>query len=104
MNDQTKSQKTKARVLDAAMRLINEKGFSTTSVNEIIQTTGVKKGNLYFHFSSKEELGLAILDKAQEEFEAFVYLNLKGQRPLERLSNFFDAVLEKHRESKFVGG
>ncbi len=104
MEAATKGEKTKARVLETARRLVNEKGFCNTSINDIIQATGVKKGNLYFHFSSKEELSLAILEEAGKQFSAFLLKSLQGERPLDKLSNFLDAVFEKHRRARFVGG
>jgi len=104
MSPTSKGEKTRARVLEAATQLINEKGFSSTSVNDIIQVTGVKKGNLYFHFSGKEELGLAVLEQARQDFMAFLSESLKGECPLDKLSNFLDAAYEKHRKARFVGG
>jgi AcrR family transcriptional regulator len=61
MGATSKGEKTRAGVLEAARRLINQKGFRSTSINDIIQTTGVKKGNPYFHFGSREEFGMARL-------------------------------------------
>ncbi len=104
MKNETKGQITKSRVLQTATKLINEKGFCNTSVNDIINASGVKKGNLYFHFPSKEELSLAILGQASKDFMAFLYDSLKGERPLERMSNLLDAVWEKQTKTKFVGG
>lgn len=100
----SKGEKTRDRVLAAARKLMNEKGFCSTSVNDIIEATGVKKGNLYFHFAGKEELGLAVLEQAHEEFKEFLLKSLKGARPLERISALLDAVLKKHRKTNFVGG
>ncbi|MBI5248712.1 MAG: TetR/AcrR family transcriptional regulator, partial [Desulfomonile tiedjei] len=97
MDGNTKGEKTKARVLETASRLINEKGFCNTSINDIIQATGVKKGNLYFYFPSKEDLSLAILEEANKQFMAFLSRSLQGERPLDKLSNFLDVVFEKHR-------
>lgn len=99
-----KGVKTRSRVLAAATELINQKGFCGTSVNDIIEATGVKKGNLYFHFSGKEELGLAVLEQAHMEFMEFLAKSLKGERPRERLSSLLDAVFEKQSKTKFVGG
>jgi TetR/AcrR family transcriptional repressor of nem operon len=104
MDSGTKGEKTKARVLQTARQLINEKGFCGTSINDVIQATGVKKGNLYFHFASKEDLSLAILEEASREFVSFLSENLRGDRPLDKLCNFLDAVFEKHRRARFVGG
>ena len=100
----SKGEKTRAKVLSATRELINQKGFRSTSVNDIIEATGVKKGNLYFHFAGKEELGLAVLEHAHKEFMEFLSKNLKGERPQERLSSLLDAVFEKQRKTKFVGG
>ncbi len=104
MANTRKGELTRARVLETARSLINAKGFNNTSVNDIIQITGVKKGNLYFHFPSKEDLGLAILKEAKRDFSLFLANSLQGEDPLEKLSSFFDAVLEKHRKTNFIGG
>jgi TetR/AcrR family transcriptional repressor of nem operon len=104
MASKSKGEMTRARVLETAWSLVNTRGFNITSINDIIQATGVKKGNLYFHFPSKEDLGLAILQEAKSDFLEFLSNSLQGERPLEKLSNFFDAVLEKHRKTNFVGG
>ncbi len=104
MEKTARGEATRARVIETARWLVNKKGFSNTSINDIIQATGVKKGNLYFHFPSKEELGLAILEDAAAEFYEFLRQSLRGKWPLDRLASFFDAVLEKHRRTNFVGG
>ena len=95
---------TRARVIEATRMLINRQGFRNTTINDVIEATGVKKGNLYFHFPSKENLALSILKEVEEEFFVFMAENLRGKGPLEKLSNFFDAILEKHRSVGFVGG
>jgi TetR/AcrR family transcriptional regulator, transcriptional repressor for nem operon len=99
-----RGEKTHARVLKTARQLVQEKGFCNTSVEDIIRATGVKKGNLYFHFASKEDLSLAVLEDAKKDFVLFLSDNLKGDSPLEKLSAFFDAVLDKHRQKHFIGG
>ncbi len=99
-----KGLKTRSRVLAVATELINQRGFCNTSVNDIIEATGVKKGNLYFHFAGKEELGLAVLEQAHREFMEFLSKSLKGETPRERLSNLLDAIFDKHKKNKFVGG
>jgi TetR/AcrR family transcriptional regulator, transcriptional repressor for nem operon len=104
MKATARGEKTHAKVLETVRQLVREKGFCNTSIEDIIRATGVKKGNLYFHFSSKEELGLAVLEDAKKEFILFLADNLRGNRPLEKLSAFFDAVLDRHRQSHFIGG
>ena len=48
--------KTKRKIFEASMKLFAEKGYDATSIDEIIETVGVAKGTLYYHFSCKEEI------------------------------------------------
>lgn len=48
--------KTKRKIFETSMRLFAEKGYDSTSIEEITATVGVAKGTLYYHFSSKEEI------------------------------------------------
>jgi TetR/AcrR family transcriptional repressor of nem operon len=95
---------TKERLLLEATRLVHEKGFGATSVNDLLAAAGLKKGSLYFHFASKRELGLCVLNRARAQFAEFRSGALSGETPEARLHHFLEAVLSAHRESGFVGG
>ncbi|AZA54913.1 TetR/AcrR family transcriptional regulator [Chryseobacterium sp. G0201] len=58
-----KSEATRLNILRKAFELIYEKGYQTTSVDEIIATTQVTKGAFYYHFKTKDEMGLAIINE-----------------------------------------
>lgn len=49
---------TRTRLLDTALRLVRERGFAATSVNELCAAAGVTKGAFFHHFASKEQLGV----------------------------------------------
>ena len=51
-----KSNENKKRIIEVAIKLINEKGFDNVSVSEITKAAGVSKGAFYIHFESKEDL------------------------------------------------
>jgi TetR/AcrR family transcriptional repressor of nem operon len=104
MKTATKGEITKARIISESTDLIIKKGFITTSIRDIINFTGVKKGNLYFHFPSKESLGQAILEQTRTESISFLKRELRGKTPMEKISNYLDAVFKKHKKKKFVGG
>lgn len=57
----------KRNVLQAAQRLFIEKGFRSTTVNDIIEEANVSKGTFYNYFSSKNECIIAILENARNE-------------------------------------
>lgn len=58
-----KSESTRLNILQKAFDLIYTKGYQTTSVDEIIATTQVTKGAFYYHFKTKDDMGLAIINE-----------------------------------------
>ncbi len=51
-----KSEQTRARIMDAARRLFNERGTAAVSTNHIAAEAGLSPGNLYYHFAGKQEI------------------------------------------------
>ena len=100
----TKGETTKEQIVTNAEPIIRRRGFTGTSISDLMAATGVKKGSLYFHFSSKDKLGLAVLERSREKFMEFFDSSLTGDTPGECLNSFFDAVVSNHRKSGFVGG
>ena len=100
----TKGQETRKKVVRDAMELVYTGGFNATSMNDITEATGVKKGNLYFHFNSKEELGLAIIEEAKRQYARYLRDRVAGDTPVEKVHSMLDAVLDFHRQRGFVGG
>lgn len=100
----TKGSKTRSRILKAAMDLFNTKGYHATRISEIIEVSGVQKGNLYFYFKSKEELALALIEEARREYMAYLNSHVSGVSGLDKLDNVLAAVFEFHSRKKFIGG
>ena len=61
----------RSRLLDAAMLVIREKGFSGTSVDDLCTVAGVTKGAFFHHFESKEALGVAATNHWAETTSSF---------------------------------
>ncbi len=99
-----KGLETKRLVAREALRVINEHGIRATSVNDLVERTGVKKGNLYFHYESKEAIGRAALEEARAQSAGYQRAAVKGQTPLEKLFDIVEAVYRFHEERGFVGG
>jgi TetR/AcrR family transcriptional regulator, transcriptional repressor for nem operon len=55
----TKSESARNRLLDAALRIIREKGYHASSVDELCAAAGVTKGAFFHHFRTKEDLAVA---------------------------------------------
>ena len=56
-----KADTTRLNILNKAFVLVYKNGYQATSIDDIIATTQVTKGALYYHFKSKDEMGLAII-------------------------------------------
>lgn len=66
----TKGEATRQRLLDAAQRAILEKGFTATSIDELIAECGLTKGGFFYHFRDKNDLAKALLRRYIDEDEA----------------------------------
>ena len=80
------------RLLDAALSLFREKGYSSTSVGELCGQAGVTKGAFFHHFKSKDALAVAAANHWSEitgaYFETAPYH--KHSDPLDRVLGYLD--------------
>lgn len=65
-----KSERTRHQLLDAALRIISRKGYSAATVDEIVAEAGVSKGVAYYHFKSKADMAMSILNQEMEALTA----------------------------------
>jgi TetR/AcrR family fatty acid metabolism transcriptional regulator len=63
---QERSRSRRQRLLDAALAVFTEKGYSDTAVDHVAKASDTSKGGLYFHFPSKQALFLTLLDEASD--------------------------------------
>lgn len=54
-------------ILDVAERLFCTRGYDQTSTNDILAEIGIARGTLYYHFSSKEDILDAMIDRILDE-------------------------------------
>jgi AcrR family transcriptional regulator len=95
MKPKTKSDETRARILDAAVALFRRRGFDAATMREIAAEAGVATGAAYYYFDSKDAIVLAFYDRAQREMEARLEDALAGTRDFEgRLRALIEVKLE----------
>ena len=66
---QARSEETRTRISQTALRLFGEKGYEATGVAEICTGAQVSKGAFYHHFSSKQELFVGLLNTWLQEVD-----------------------------------
>lgn len=80
------------KLLDAALALIREKGYASTTVDELCGRAGVAKGSFFHHFKDKEALAVAAADYWSEMtgalFEGGAYH--KHKDPFDRVLGYID--------------
>lgn len=86
---------TRDEILDAAAQIFREKGFHAASMQDIAQAVNLQKASLYHHVASKQDILLALLDRALdtliEHFENEVDTQLE---PAGRLRQAMRAYLQ----------
>ncbi len=97
---------TRDQILEVAGRLIHTRGFHNTSVEHILRESGIGKGNLYYYFKSKDELGYAALDRVLERIQEEVLERLFAgdTDPWAQIERFLDYPLEQVQRQGGIGG
>jgi AcrR family transcriptional regulator len=78
-----KSEATRARILEAALRVFRERGFQAATMREIATAAGMALGAAYYYFESKDAIVMAFYERAQKEMEPELEHILDSRRTLE---------------------
>jgi TetR/AcrR family transcriptional repressor of nem operon len=91
----TKASTTRHTILEKAFEIIYTKGYQTTSIDEIIATTKVTKGAFYYHFKTKDEMGLAIINEIVKPTmqNAFIKPLQDAENPIKEIYQMTKALL-----------
>jgi len=91
----SKAANTRFTILNKAFELIYSKGYQTTSIDDIIATTQVTKGAFYYHFKTKDEMGIAIIEEILKPvmLENFIKPIENSVNPLDDLYNMISYLL-----------
>jgi TetR/AcrR family transcriptional regulator, transcriptional repressor for nem operon len=99
---------TRERILETAHDLILRQGYAATSLDQILERTGVTKGAFFYHFKSKDELARALFERYLAVEDDVLQLTLRRAEkltadPLQQVlvtlglfEEIFDALQEPH--------
>ena len=101
----TKADRTRQHIIEKAAPIFNRKGFSGTSMSDILSATGLAKGGLYGNFDSKEEMARAVFRYSFEKsYGSVVSAVIRKTSPLEKLLAACDYYKDYTRNSPIEGG
>jgi TetR/AcrR family transcriptional repressor of nem operon len=99
----TKGEQTRRKIIEAAAPIFNKRGYEGSSLNDLMEATGLKKGGIYRHFSSKEELAAEAFDYTWEAARNIRWLHVEEDaKGVDKLKQFIANFVE-HR-SPVAGG
>jgi TetR/AcrR family transcriptional repressor of nem operon len=90
---------TRQRILDSAQRLTQTRSFEGFSFQDIADEIGIRKASLYHHFESKDDVAVAMLQRAADWVTA-QFKKAEGREPRERLEAYFDLFREIHGKAE----
>lgn len=77
-----RGEETKARIVEAALALFQERGYEKTTMRAVATEAGVSLGNAYYYFASKEHLVQGFYDRIQDEHRDLALARLTDVRDL----------------------
>ena len=91
-HSQERGRQTRADIVQVARRLFSEYGYFGTSLSDIQDATGLTKGAFYHHFSTKEDLALAVLECARGDYQKHLLAPFEDLPAGERFAATLDAI------------
>jgi AcrR family transcriptional regulator len=102
---ETKGQRTRNSILEAAAALATEEGLDPLSIGRLAEATAMSKSGLFAHFGSKEELQLATVEYAAALFVAEVIDPARtAPKGLARIWALCDHMIGYAERQVFPGG
>ncbi len=81
---------TKSKIIDVGEKLLLKKGFNGFSYADIASPLGIKNASVHYHFPSKSDLGIAVIQRARQRFSGWVdRRETAAMSDWEKLDRFF---------------
>lgn len=106
MDRATRKQINRQKLLDEGVRLLMERGYHGTGIQDILSQVGIPKGSFYNYFPSKEAFGAEVIGHYIEPFiqQLEEYLERPELDPLTALRSYFEALIRELTSNEFKGG
>lgn len=76
---QARSKQTKEKIIQAAIKLFQERGYEKTTSNDIASEAGVSVGSFYVYFTDKRQLLLTIFDRLSNELFKNIFDSMRAE-------------------------
>jgi TetR/AcrR family transcriptional regulator, transcriptional repressor for nem operon len=92
------------QVLDRAMAVFWHRGYEATSIQDLVEATGINRGSIYATFGDKKGLFLAVLDHYGESIAKPLMAELSDPDPRHAIERMFDSIIRRTSDPSFPRG
>jgi TetR/AcrR family transcriptional repressor of nem operon len=98
------SKTTREQIVEAADRLFYQQGFEHTSFADIADLVGISRGNFYYHYKSKDEILLAVINaRLAKTGQMLEQWEIEGGTPEDRIRSFIDVLVANRSDIRRYG-
>ena len=94
----------RGEVLDRAMALFWRRGYEGTSIQDLVEATGINRGSIYGTFGDKRRLFLAVLDHYTEKVAKPMMMELADPDPRRALEGMLDSIIRRTSDPSLPRG
>src|SRR5580704_6669302 len=91
-------------VLERAMAQFWKRGYEATSIQDLVEATGINRGSIYGTFGDKKGLFLAVLDHYTEKVGKPLMAELSDPDPRRAVERMFDSIIRRTSDPRFPRG
>ncbi len=105
MKPLSKSERTRAYIIERTAEIFNTKGYAGTSLTDLTEATRLTKGSIYGNFENKEEVALAVFDYNYEKVFSIISSEMSKQHTWKgRLLVYYHVYSEQQKYPFPIGG
>ena len=100
------SKETTKHILEKGTDLIFKQGYHNSGLKEILELAGIPKGSFYYHFKSKEDFGVQVIEYYSKNSLEFLktFLENKALNPKERILDLLESMKSIYEKQGFTQG
>ena len=95
MRDVKEPEIRRTEIMDAAMILFMEKGYTNTTTQDIVDKVNISRGLLYYHFKNKEDILYCLVERYSERLLKDIYSIVydEDKSAIEKIRSFIDITI-----------
>jgi TetR/AcrR family transcriptional repressor of nem operon len=93
---------TREEIVRIGAEIIGQGGFNATGIDAVLKKARVPKGSFYYYFESKDDFGLAVIERQAGEFSAVLkgFLEDRQYPPLTRVRRYLESRIDAIQNSR----